>query len=289
MWPCLCGVLVACLVGCGSDKPSPPATDSSKTPSEKASGSAVAPKPPVANKPVKAASAQAQREFCKLVSQGDTEKVKAALKAKPALLMARGDFEKTPLHMAAETGRLPLVTYLVEQGADVNGLMRYKQTPLHLAAVGGHKEVAAFLLDHGAATDSDQWDETPLHAAAQYGQKEMIVLLLDHGANINAKDEHGEPPIEDAATVGNLEVYQLLVARGAKVDVGTNKNGFSILYSACVGGNIEIIKDLIDRGADVNAVGTNVDGVKSSPLSVSQGPLGNPEVVDLLGKHGAKE
>jgi len=287
MWAFLCCALVACLVGCNHDKPSPPTKDSGKSPVEKTSRPPVAPKPPVAHKPVKAASAQAEKDFCELVRQGDLEKVQAALKANPALLKARGDARKTPLHEATEAGRLPLVSYLVGQGADVNSEMRFKETPLHLAADSGLKAIAAFLLDHGARTDSDHWEDAPLHRAVVRGQKEIIVLLLDHGANINANDEYGDTPIESAATVGNLESYRLLIARGAKVDVGTNKNGFSILHSACVGGNIEMIKDLIDRGADVNAVGTNLDGATSSPLSISQGPLGNPKVVDLLRQHGA--
>jgi cytochrome c len=55
----------------------------------------------------------------------------------------------TPLHLAARTGCLPCVEALVEAGADVNALTRYREQPLHYARINKHYEVASFLISHG--------------------------------------------------------------------------------------------------------------------------------------------
>ena len=276
MWTIVGCTLVGYLVGCSGDTPSPPMDETAKN------GSAGVTRTSKSRGPT-----EAEEEFCDMILRGEIQKVKEALKTDPTLLKAQDDARETPLHLAAKGGHLPLVAFFVEQGGDVNGLMRYDMTPLHLAAANGHKDVVVFLLDRGAKTDSSEWsEETPLHVAAESGHKAIVALLLDRGADIDAKDESGDPAISSAASQGNLEIYQLLVARGAKVDVGTNDRGWSILHSACIGGNVQIVKDLIDRGADVNAVSTNLDGVQTSPLSLSRG-FGNTGAAEVLRKHGA--
>ena len=54
---------------------------------------------------------------------------------------------RTPLHLAAFTGRTEVVRLLLERGADVNAKNeKGGETPLHNAAMNGHAEAAVLLL-----------------------------------------------------------------------------------------------------------------------------------------------
>jgi len=106
----------------------------------------------------------------------------------------------TPLHIAAFTGQLGIVEYLVEKGANVNlhdnagnftdiggnkpvtgvsketidffisvGVIRdgARNTPLHLAALGGKREVAEYLVKNGARPSIDV-DDSGLASLIRY-------------------------------------------------------------------------------------------------------------------------
>lgn len=54
------------------------------------------------------------------------------------------------LSFAAGNGRLECVAFLLEKGADPNGLKKGRDGPLHYAAHDGHTSCAALLLDKKA-------------------------------------------------------------------------------------------------------------------------------------------
>src|SRR3989344_116179 len=57
----------------------------------------------------------------------------------------------TSLMYASQQGKLDMVKFLVEHGADVNHFaLRYESTPLREATRFGHLEVVKYLKDHGA-------------------------------------------------------------------------------------------------------------------------------------------
>ena len=62
---------------------------------------------------------------------------------------------KTPLHVAAEMGRLDVARMLVVDGhANVHANDEYRRTPLHWAAEKGHVAVARMLVVKGRAESS---------------------------------------------------------------------------------------------------------------------------------------
>ena len=102
-----------------------------------------------------------------VASSGDVFQLKALLDRDPALVGAKGWFDRTPLHPAAHAGSLACVRLLVERGADVNmrdGL--HSETPL-FEAVG--------LLQYKPNRDESV-------ACARF--------LLEHGADPNVRDTH---------------------------------------------------------------------------------------------------
>ena len=59
-----------------------------------------------------------------------------------------------------------------------------------------------------------------------------------------------------AALGGNLEVLKLLINKGLDINA-MDKNGCTILMDAAIGGNVEALKLLIDKGLNVNAKDKN--------------------------------
>jgi ankyrin repeat protein len=88
----------------------------------------------------------------------------------------------TPLHWAAETGRLDLAKLLLEYGADVNAKNQAGQTPLYFAARANQMELAKFLSARKAKINApDTFGRTPLWEASLRGHKEMMQWLLEQG------------------------------------------------------------------------------------------------------------
>lgn len=76
------------------------------------------------------------------------------------------------LQWAALNNRAGVCMFLIQSGADVNGIdvSSMRQTALHWAAVRGSTQAAEVLLQMGANIEArDSMGYHPVHIAAQYG------------------------------------------------------------------------------------------------------------------------
>ncbi|XP_041640430.1 ankyrin repeat domain-containing protein 49 [Cheilinus undulatus] len=74
-------------------------------------------------------------------------------------------------------------------------------TPLHRAAYSGHVDVVSTLLAAGSKVNPrtiDGW--TPLHSACRWSRVTVATLLLQHGAQLNAQTNGGITPLHLAAS-----------------------------------------------------------------------------------------
>jgi len=97
----------------------------------------------------------------------------------------------TPLHLAAHSGHLSVVEYLVNQKTGINAKDYEGMTPLHYAAGNGHLSVVEYLVNQKADINAkDGNDCTLLHLAAKDGHFSVVEYLVDHKADINSKNAH---------------------------------------------------------------------------------------------------
>ena len=93
---------------------------------------------------------------------------------------AQDDDGLTPLHYAALSGNVRIISLLLENGAVVNIPDKKGLDPLHYAAWQGYMDPVGLLLSGGADANAQSVDsrDTPLHLAAQHGHYDVVALLV---------------------------------------------------------------------------------------------------------------
>ena len=91
---------------------------------------------------------------------------------------------KSPLMLAAESGRLSALKVLIGKGAQINLADLAGFTVLHHAVHGGNPTVVRWLLDNTAVDVNalDNQKHTPLYLSEREGRGEIKAILLEHGA-----------------------------------------------------------------------------------------------------------
>jgi serine/threonine-protein phosphatase 6 regulatory ankyrin repeat subunit B len=238
----------------------------------------------------------------KATTEGDLSKVKELLKSDSLTVNTTGEWDTTPLHLAAFLGEKDIVAALITGGANINA-------------------VTAFYRRIQAPHPAEQWgNSTPLHFAAWQNQVPVAEILLAHGANVNAKNANARMPLHWAAWNGNIKMAELLLAHGADIQAKCN-DGYTVwawallprfygvmeipkgdgvtgrgdetytevlhrevtaLHLAAYNGHRQTVEFLLSKGAEVNAKGN--DG--STPL-IAAAQKGHKEVMQLLIAKGA--
>ncbi|GAB3089564.1 ankyrin repeat domain-containing protein [Lysobacter terrae] len=162
------------------------------------------------------------KDFDQLLRSAPLDELKAVFDK--CLIDARGSYAK---HTAIGFVECPdsLITWLVEQGLDVDAVDDYGATPLWERADLGRAAQIPLLLSLGADIERErERSGTPLHGAAGRQRPEATRVLLEHGANVHAKNGMGQTPLlhalqrtNNADIAGMAQVAKLLIAAGAVV------------------------------------------------------------------------
>lgn len=177
-----------------------------------------------------------------------------------------------------------MLRLLVERGANPNGVMNQLEgTPLSIAAKSGDVDKVRFLLQARAdphfRTSSGY---TPLIEAV-YGQTptrpQVVRLLLDAGAAPNVVTSYGESPLGAALYFSDLETLHILLDAGAdRESLGWNSLMYAIAF-----GTVNDVQAELQRDADPNE--DRRRGMTSWLLSLLVGDVAKAE---KLLEHGAQ-
>lgn len=202
---------------------------------------------------------------------------------------------KMSLHVAADSGNLDEIKWLLAHGGNVNST-EHNDTPLIVAAGRGHTEIVKYLVLHGAEINRGrEHGRSALAMAICNHCPELAKWLIENGADVNVKDENGDTILHYAARYGNAKIAGILIDHGAAINVrgggGRTPLFATLAYRASARDweDISIAKVLLERGADPN-LGVTTDlafGEHATPLQLAA-RFRYPELKELLEQHGAK-
>ena len=151
---------------------------------------------------------------------------------------------KKPIHKAIEADNFEIVKVLVEAGVDVNEMKSNGETPLYMALgkdddFKPNIQIIDFLLENGAQSMLVGKDEVTKLANTP-GKPDYQLVTVDKFKS----------PLFKVFGKGSPELIDKFLS---KIDV-TEKaiNGISALHIACRSAKINVVKELIDRGMDIN-------------------------------------
>jgi hypothetical protein len=171
---------------------------------------------------------------------GDAGEVERLVGQDPGLVNAKDEAHGyTPLMLASAEGRLEVVRWLLDHGADINERDNGGRTALSMASFKDRAPVVTLLLEGGgdpAISGPGGW--TPLIVASNQGHLEVVRVLLGHPsarATMNHRDEVGRTALWLACRYGRGGVLRALLESGADPTIATN-NGTTPMAGAKDGG-----------------------------------------------------
>lgn len=138
---------------------------------------------------------------------GEVDRVRAMLKADPALLHSFSPDGYAFFGFATFFRHPEVDRAVLDLGPDVNAQARNPQRvgAIHAAAAQMDREMVRTLLEHGANPNlKQQLDYTALHTAAVRGDIEMAKLLIQHGASASARGTDGKTVLDVAREHGQV-------------------------------------------------------------------------------------
>ena len=143
-----------------------------------------------------------------------------------------------PLFLAAANGNLDILSYLFEQGGNVN-------------ASSSSEYADPWSLPSEFDDYLPIW-HTPLTVALTNGHNDAFTFLIDKGADVNLQDHVGYTALHHAVESRNFDAVSCLVHNGAGVNLFTSINKHTPLMLTCQSYNMDAVNFLLNKGADVN-------------------------------------
>ncbi|KAK3092730.1 hypothetical protein FSP39_006660 [Pinctada imbricata] len=188
--------------------------------------------------------------------QSDTDNPLAE-KYGPGGLNQPGADSVCPIHIAVEHADKDLLSVLLKYGVDVNKQLsagKEKMTPLMIAAARGHLDMARRLVQSGAVVEKlDKFKRSALTHAVMNGNANVTSYLLYLGSDPNRKDSSGNSLVHYAAAYGWYFVLKLLVNEGGADASVANDWQLTPLGAAFMKGHSGLVDFLLKLpGVDIN-------------------------------------
>lgn len=196
----------------------------------------------------------------------------------------------TALHIAVFEDNVNVLKYLIAAGADLDSRCEKNLTPLFYAVENRKENSSKLLLEAGANVRvKDKYDRSLLYLASEWNNKKIVKMLIKRGADVNKADSCGCTPLFNAVASGDVDLLKILLDAGANPNIKAEK----MYYERCMmdtpllwaarSGNEEIVQVLLNANADVNVINSR-DGASAVNLAFASG---NSNVVKILLEAGA--
>ncbi|KAG0671947.1 phosphate system positive regulatory protein pho81 [Maudiozyma exigua] len=177
-------------------------------------------------------------------------------------------YKRTPLHYAADLGKLDSLEMIINSGLvqTIDNVDNNSKTPLILAIINNHNDIVKFLLIHGHASVIPKSNQesgvqfSPLCVACKYNNYDAVELLLklrdDHGIRLN---DSSDPEAAESLHIvtknnGDSKLLRLLIEHGANPNGIDNFNKWTPIFYAIQQGKASSVKLLLDLGAKLDVV-----------------------------------
>ncbi len=174
----------------------------------------------------------------------------------------------TALHKACQGGSLEVVKILVDNGAFINAVVvSTGHTALIEALWFKQADICKYLIEQNAGINLSTHYGFTILQHFEYAMNVNQVgreKLLEADKALKSRQSHDAGMVETqklmkAVVENNLKEVQALISAGAEIDERSPVlNGFNDYHTpllvACRDGHTEIVKELINAGADINAV-----------------------------------
>ena len=167
-------------------------------------------------------------EWISICFGGDLEDVKNLFGMGGLNIEVKGDNGFTPLMYACYGSNIPVITYLIEKGADVNTKEKHGITPFimfssRLSYSSG--ETMKSLIEHGAnIKEKDNYGRNVLHHICINGNYRALEDVFDYDFDVDSKDKEGKTPLhymlERDFVVSDIiwKIVVFLLDHGASLD-----------------------------------------------------------------------
>lgn len=159
----------------------------------------------------------------------------------------------TAFECACRFGRLDIVKYLMQR-CGRNIINNGTHYPLSSAATHGYLPVVKFLVDNGAKVNHiDHQNNIPLMYAIISKSWASAEYLINADANINFQALNVNiTPLYFAAKKNGIKIVKMLLDKGAKTDIKSGVKEFTPIYIASREGHYDVVKLLVEKNANVN-------------------------------------
>lgn len=161
---------------------------------------------------------------------------------------------RCPLSIACEHNCLELVQLLLKQNVDVNIQDKQGWTPLTEACNSDNVEIVKLLFDFGANVKLVDSNGFSLIDVACISERITILKFLLH-QNVDVDQSETvhtqDTPLMLAVQLRNPTIFKLLLAKSNIHKV--NKDGKTVMHTACKQGQLHFVQELLKKKASVNA------------------------------------
>ena len=148
---------------------------------------------------------------------------------------------------------LAMAKYLIDmQGFDASNRDEKGNTSLNVAAFSGSLDILTYLIEEKKCSPkcSGQCGRSPLHHVCSKNENLVMVkyLVEKHGCDPSGKDDDGDTSLHLAAFSGSLNILMYLIEERKCSPECPGELGRSLLHNACSkNGNLAMVKYLVEK------------------------------------------